>query len=206
MNLSRQRPSGDRRPRKTKNNNEPLESAAQIGKASPGTAPRPGLAHRPDSPDPRQKDTIGLCPKNYEAKARMKYIPASREPAWTGCGNVIANSARRRGFNDESRSPNRRRPIPSVPWFTHSWAGPLFKRRLATLSPASAGLVSLDTRATHGCGLRGTSAADLALFAWHRHNPRCPHGEPWPSVCMTPRSGLPLPRQGRSFVPRQGDD
>ena len=81
----------------------------------PGDSPAPGLLTHPHSPDPRQKDTIGLCPKNCEAKARMKYILASREPAWTGCGNVIANSARRRGFNDESRSPNRRRPIPFYP-------------------------------------------------------------------------------------------
>jgi hypothetical protein len=42
-----------------------------------GQPPPPGLFAHPHSPDPRQKDTIGLCPKNCEAKARMKYIPAS---------------------------------------------------------------------------------------------------------------------------------
>jgi hypothetical protein len=44
---------------------------------SPGTAPRPRAYSQAHSPDPRQKDTIGLCPKNCEAKARTKYIPAS---------------------------------------------------------------------------------------------------------------------------------
>jgi hypothetical protein len=65
----------------------------------------------------------------------------------------------------------------------------------STLTSSEAAVVSGSerlrrvSRCSHGTGI----------------TPRCPHGEPWPSVCMTPRSGLPLPRQGRSFVPHQGD-
>jgi hypothetical protein len=42
---------------------------------SPGTAAHPWAYSQAHSPDPRQKDTIGLCQKNCEARARMKYIP-----------------------------------------------------------------------------------------------------------------------------------
>jgi len=56
------------------------------------------------------------------------------------------------------------------------WAVLFFNR--GTLSPVSAGLVSLDTRPARGCGIRGTSAAASRCSHGTGLNPPVP---PWGS-------------------------